>query len=93
MPTSPQSITILALAIACILASYLLRYKMSQRVNQQPAQEQKFSPFLWTSGQVRQLHAAYRRFYPTSKLTTIDFSLKFLGFAFFIAWIWITRRH
>jgi hypothetical protein len=93
MPTSPQSITLLAIAIACILASYLLRYKMSQRVNQQPAQDPKLAPFLWTSGQVRQLHAAYRRFYPASKLTTLDFCIKIAGFAFFLAWVWITRRH
>jgi hypothetical protein len=66
---------------------------MSKAVNQQPAQEPKFSPFLWTSSQVRQLHAAYRRFYPASKLTTIDFGIKIAGFAFFLAWIWITRRH
>lgn len=93
MPSSPQAVTLLSLAIACILASYILRYKMSQRVNQQPAQEPKLSPFLWTSGQVRQLHAAHRRFYPTSTLTTIDVWLKVTGFLLFIAWLYITRRH
>jgi hypothetical protein len=94
MPSSPQAILLLALAIACPIASFILRNRMAAQVNQQPALEPKFSSlWWWTGSKVRALHAAYRRFYPNSNLTAIDTGLRVLGLALFVAWIYITRRH
>ncbi len=91
---APQSITLFLVALACPIASQILRNRMAAQVNQQPAQEPKFtSLWWWTASKVRALHAAYRRFYPTSNLTTVDTSLRILGLILFVAWIYITRRH
>jgi len=90
---TPQAIAVFVLAVACLVASYILRGRMAAQVNRQPAQEPKFaSTWWWTTGKVRALHAAYRRFHPKSNLTAVDTSLRILGLILFIAWIYLTRR-
>jgi molybdopterin-guanine dinucleotide biosynthesis protein A len=91
---SPQAIALFLVAVACPIASQILRSRMATQVNQQPAQEPKFTSLWWWTGtKVRALHAAYRRFYPTSNLTTVDTGLRILGLVLFVVWLYLTRRH
>jgi hypothetical protein len=91
---SQQATTLFLLALACLIASYILRARMAAQVNRQPLQEPKFTAvWWWTSGKVRALHAAYRRFYPNGNLTTVDTAIRILSLVLFVAWIWVTRRH
>jgi hypothetical protein len=92
MHYSVSSVILFTLVIACVIGSYILRYKMSQRLNPEPKQEEKFSTIWWTTGKVRRLHSAYRRFHMDGKLATWDRRLTVLEFIFFFAWIYVTRR-